>query len=271
MAIFEGGAARPVYLIDSNGNPLIGPTGLIPVAFTPPTGASATQVQGPGAAGAAPVGTPVFIAGWDATNLRPILVDASGRLVMVGAAADGAAVAGNPVLTGGFDGTNAQSFLTSPAGRQQIAASAALAAGATLPGGAAAVTDSSDVSRGLAVALFGYNGTTNEPLRTPNIFKPIASTAVTAGTGITIWDPAASRRFRLMGYVFSCSSAAQLLFCDNAVGTVIARSETLAANGVAKLEDIGNGIPSAAVNNNLLLDVTVNGNVAGMVWGTEET
>lgn len=116
----------------------------------------------------------------------------------------------------------------------------------------------------------GFTGAAFDRLRTPIVFKPFASTAVVAGVGLTVWTPAAGKKFRLMGWLISDSVAGQLIFGDNAVGTVIARSETLAAAGVSREDRIGNGILSAAANNVLKLDVTVNGNVAGMVWGTEE-
>jgi hypothetical protein len=122
----------------------------------------------------------------------------------------------------------------------------------------------------MLVANLLYNGATFDRERTPSVFKPFASTAITAGTGTTIWTPAAGKKFRLMGYAISSSVAGQLIFGDNAVGTVIARSPAVAAAGIAT--DGGswrNGILSAAANNVLKLDGPT-GNVAGMVWGTEE-
>lgn len=113
-------------------------------------------------------------------------------------------------------------------------------------------------------------GATVSLLRAANIFKPFASTAITAGTGATIWTPAAGKKFRLMGWLISSSVAGQLIFGDNLVGTVIARSEAVAAAGVSNPGSIlGNGLLSAAINNVLKLDGPT-GNVAGMVWGTEE-
>lgn len=108
-------------------------------------------------------------------------------------------------------------------------------------------------------------------LRTSSVFKSLASTAITAGTGATIWTPAASRKFRVLGICISSSVAGQLLLGDNVVGTVIARSPTLAAGGVWVLGqgDLGNGILSAAANNVLKIDGPT-GNVAGMVWGVDE-
>lgn len=117
---------------------------------------------------------------------------------------------------------------------------------------------------------FLFNGATWDRERTPVIFKSFASTAITAGTGATIWTPAAGKKFRLMGYSISSSVAGQLIFGDNAVGTVIARSAAVAAAGIAN--DGGswrNGILSGAADRVLKLDGPT-GNVAGMVWGTEE-
>lgn len=106
--------------------------------------------------------------------------------------------------------------------------------------------------------------------RAPVIFKNLASTAVVAGTGITVWTPGAGKKFRLMGWLLSLSVAGQIIFGDNAIATIIARTETIAAAGVSKLENMGLGLLSAAANNVLKIDVTANGNIAGMVWGTEE-
>lgn len=61
-----------------------------------------------GAAGNPVPPTTIQVGGTDGTNLRALVTDTSGRVVMVGAAADGAAVAGNPVLVAGYDGTNAR-------------------------------------------------------------------------------------------------------------------------------------------------------------------
>ena len=51
------------------------------IIVVPPTGASATQVQGTAAGGAAVVGSPVLVAGSDGTNVRTLLTDTSGHLV----------------------------------------------------------------------------------------------------------------------------------------------------------------------------------------------
>lgn len=125
------------------------------------------------------------------------------------------------------------------------------------------------LSQAVLALLGGFNGATWDRVRFGNVFKSFASTAITAGTGATIWTPASGKKFRLMGYSISSSAAGLLIFGDNLVGTVIARSPAVAAAGFATIELIGNGILSAAANNVLKLDGPT-GNVAGMVWGTEE-
>lgn len=119
------------------------------------------------------------------------------------------------------------------------------------------------------VPMLLVDGTTFDRQRTPKTFKPFASTAITAGTGATIWTPAAGKKFRLMGFWVSSSVAGQLIFGDNLVGTVIARSPLLQAAVVPHPMSLGNGILSAAANNVLKIDGPT-GNVAGMVYGTEE-
>ena len=80
---------------------------------------------GAAADGAAVAGNPVLIAGSDGTNAQSILTDVTGRVVMVGAAADGSALSGNPILIAGSDGTNAQSISTDATGRVVMVGAAA--------------------------------------------------------------------------------------------------------------------------------------------------
>lgn len=118
--------------------------------------------------------------------------------------------------------------------------------------------------------LYNYNGLTADRVRVPIWFKHFASTAVTAGAGVVIWTPTASRKFRLMGFCVSSSAAGAVIFCDHIVGTPIARTPLLAAAGVSPAVDMKNGVLSATANNVLRADVSASGNIAGMVWGTEE-
>lgn len=119
-------------------------------------------------------------------------------------------------------------------------------------------------------ALWLWNGATWDRQRTAAKFVIVAAVAITAATGATIWTPASGKKFRLMGYSFSASAAASLIFGDNVVGTVIFRGPLLAAAGIDSQYNLGNGFLSAAANNVLKLDVSANATVTGTVWGTEE-
>ena len=122
----------------------------------------------------------------------------------------------------------------------------------------------------LVVAGYQFNGATWDRRRTPNKFIDIPSTAVTAGTGVTIWTPAAGKKFRLMGWALTLSVAGSIIFGDNAIGTLIYRTPALLANTPLTAPPMGNGFLSAAANNVLKADVTATGNISGVVFGTEE-
>ncbi len=83
-------------------------------------------VTGPTAAGSPPTTAPVLIAGTDATNIRTILTDTSGRIVAVGAAASGAAKAGNPVQVGHVFNTTQPTVTTGQAVEAQASARGSL-------------------------------------------------------------------------------------------------------------------------------------------------
>src|SRR5260221_5148899 len=46
------------------------------------------------------------------------------------------------------------------------------------------------------------------------IFKPIKAVAITAGTPVAVWTPAAGKRFRLLGFCVVPTVAASILFED---------------------------------------------------------
>jgi hypothetical protein len=121
-----------------------------------------------------------------------------------------------------------------------------------------------------AAGLF-YNGSTWDRARTPNVFKRLASTAVTAGTPATIWTPSAGKKFRLLVIFLSNSAASQFIFLDNA--TEILRGTSLGAGAQMSVgtNQLGyTGLLSASADNPLKVDVTTSGNIAGFVAGTEE-
>jgi len=111
-------ASQVDTLFDASGNPkykLAGP-GSVTVAGND----YAPHAVSTHAAGSAIGATDalVAIAGKNGSgNAAPILLDASGRPIIVGAAASGSALAGNPVLVGGSDGTDARSIATDAVGR----------------------------------------------------------------------------------------------------------------------------------------------------------
>lgn len=91
--------------------------------------ATTTPVEGEVADGAALTGVkPVLIGGQDATSVQSLLVDTSGRPMVVGAAAAAAAIAGNPVLMGVSDATNARALLGDTSGRPMVVGPVAHAA-----------------------------------------------------------------------------------------------------------------------------------------------
>lgn len=122
----------------------------------------------------------------------------------------------------------------------------------------------------VGAAQLGFGGATFERLRVANIFKDVPATAVVAGTPLTVWTPAAGKKFRLMGWALSDSVAGSLIFKYGAADTLMFRTPAVAAAGNHTSPPIGNGSMPGAANDVLKVDVTANGTVAGVVWGTEE-
>lgn len=174
------------------------------------------------------------------------------------------------VMVGGYDGAALQAFSVTTAGALKVV-SGGNNAGVQLTTGAVAFRDASNFDRALAVAPFLSQGAQTLDLqRTPFVFKPINGVALTAGTGATVWTPAAGKKVRLMGGWFSSSAAAALILADNLVATVIFPTPVLAAGGIFTLPPMGNGPLLAAANNVLKLDCTAGTTVTGCVFGTEE-
>lgn len=115
---------------------------------------------------------------------------------------------------------------------------------------------------------FLYDATTNdwERERAITVFKPIDLVAGTTET--TIWTPAASRKFRLMGFILTCAAASTLTFKDNTAGTTI-----FVARGGIDIPiqvDLGSGILSGAANRVLTVTRGTSTALSGTLWGTEE-
>jgi len=99
------------------------------------------------------------------------------------------------------------------------------------------------------------------------VVKNRANGAITAGTPVDLWDPAAGKKFLLERGQLSISAAGQIILKDDV--TEILRSPQYAAAGVWEF-DLRRGILSAAADNNLKVDVSANASVGGWVAGVEE-
>ena len=202
------------------------------------------RVEGRAADGTPAVGNPVLIGGLDGSNnVQSIFVGSSGRLLISGGLSDGVANAQFPVVIGMEDNNGLA--------RVALAASA----------------DARPSFRVLGTGLLGYNGTNHDILRVPTIFKTVSLSAATAET--TIWTPATSKKFRLMGFILTVGAASTLTFKDNTAGTTIfiARGTT---DQPIVVPYMGNGILSAAANNVLTVTRGTSATLDGVVWGTEE-
>ena len=123
----------------------------------------------------------------------------------------------------------------------------------------------------LAVALSVWgNSSQTFGMRTPAVFKPLAAVAI--ATEVTIWTPAANKKFRLMGGRVASSVVGNVTLRDNTAGTIIA----VVPCGVAGVAypifgpNAGNGILSAAANNVLTATGPALATLSGTVFGTEE-
>lgn len=123
-----------------------------------------------------------------------------------------------------------------------------------------------------ATGSMGYAGTNSwDRLRVANVVKDIASTAVTAGTPVTVWTPTAGKKFRLLGWSLSLSVAGSIIFKYGAGSVTLFRTPAVAAAGITdNPPGFGNGTMPNAANDVLKIDVTASGNVAGFVFGMEE-
>lgn len=121
------------------------------------------------------------------------------------------------------------------------------------------------------IVLMLHDGLIATRQRAVTTVKDIASTAVTAGTPLTVWTPTAGKKFRLMGWGLSLSVAGSLIFKYGGTPTTMFRTEAVAAAGISQTAPgFGNGQMPGAVNDVLKVDVTATGNVAGYVFGCEE-
>ena len=125
----------------------------------------------------------------------------------------------------------------------------------------------------IAAAHYLFNGGSFDRQRTPSKFIPIKNVSVTAGTAASIWTPAGSKKFHLMGFAVSLSVAGYIMFEDGAAGASaeFLRTPSMAAGqGMTSMGNMGNGYASTAANNVLMMDVSASGNINGFLIGTEE-
>ncbi len=147
-----------------------------------------------------------------------------------------------------------------------------------------AVSGGSYINAGSLGLLF--NGTTWDRQRTPTTFK----SAATAASGNTaVWTPAASKRFRLLRYKIDVSQdAAQssggvitIGLQDNTTDLGLSQSvfvpgtaaTTMGSGWTSGWIDLGNGKASAAINQNLHVNLSAaltSGTVRVIACGTEE-
>ena len=116
-----------------------------------------------------------------------------------------------------------------------------------------------------------WTGAGWDRIRTPNIFKKLVAVSVTAGTPVSVWTPAASKKFRMMGFILATTVAASILM-EDATGSAneFFRVPLLQASVPIASPQVGNGYLSTTANNQLFIDVTVTGVVSGVIYGTEE-
>ncbi len=172
-------------------------------AYDPVVGAIA---QGPVASGSATLGNPVLMGGSDATNTRSILLDTSGRQIMVGAAASAATIAGNPVLQGFTFTTTLPTVTTGQAVNAQSTARGeqlvALSNGAVAVAHKAASTAAAATDPALVVSL-SPNSPIVLPTPSTSIINSAATTNATSvkGSAGTLYSVTASNTGAAVAYV----------------------------------------------------------------------
>lgn len=104
-----------------------------------------------------------------------------------------------------------------------------------------------------------------------NVFKTIAAVAITAGTPVAVWTPAAGKKFRVLGFMLSLSVAGSVILKDGGnANAEILRTPLMAAGVGLASPDLGRGVLGSAANGSLNLDASASGSVSGFVFGTEE-
>ena len=115
-------------------------------------------------------------------------------------------------------------------------------------------------------SLLGGTLTTSGNLQ-PNVFKPLS--ALDISSEATLWTPTAGTKFRLMGGLLSVTGAAGSVTLKDGNSGATIFSIPNAVVGTALSFNLGDGILSAAANNNLRALGGALQVMNGTVWGRE--
>lgn len=231
----QDGSATRALKTDANGELQVDV--LTMPTTTPPTGASATQVQGAAAEGAGPTGNPVYAAGLGNDNVAraiPVRVDTAFRSL--------------PAATVNKSNNTPAVGLSSAWG------------------------DSIDQDSLPAVVPFFLGTSTGlRRVRGVETSKPGQATALADGSTADVWTPASGKKFRLLGLAVGASAAGRYALVEGA-GNALVLPLRLPANQSVCLDIQANGILAAAANNVLKLRNNSGGaaDLDWCLWGMEE-
>lgn len=115
---------------------------------------------------------------------------------------------------------------------------------------------------------YGWNGSTTEMIRVPNVWKYASNGTLAGTTGVTVWTPASGKKYRVMGVTLQ-SSVSQAYFLRDA-GSTFQMIYPPANEGVTIY--LGNGYLANAANTNLELynSGSTTATVRISLFGTEE-
>ena len=101
------------------------------------------------------------------------------------------------------------------------------------------------------------------------VAHPFAVTVASAGTVVTVWNPAAGYRFRVTGYHIT-PGAADTVILRSVASAAFQVTHRAAANTPIVVPDLRWGISCASANSALVVDtVTAGTTIAGTIFGDE--
>jgi hypothetical protein len=259
------------------------------------SGATANQMQGTAADGAAAVGNPVQVAGKDGSgNVQSLLTGTDGSVFVQGAGAHAATTVGNPVLSGAMYLSSTPAMTNGQTGGLQLDTRANLkvtlfdangTVGVSINSAASDTVTAASANGPVARALgYGFNGTSWDRLRGDTaglVTQPHALTgsrwnyaAASGGisnttTAVTIAAAAgASLRNYVTGIQVNATAlgaATEIAIRDGAGGAVLWRGE-IGTAGLSNGRDIVFPVPLKGTANTLLEVVTLTASVTGAVY-----